>query len=108
MRRYEDSVVGGMDRVTWEYLPHQVRQCALISCMPHFRCWQIHVVDMARTPSLSASPRQPPGRNGSALGKYVVTNNLNQALYLFPREQVVHLEERCAFTLPHVFRTLNA
>ena len=41
---------------------------------------KIHVVDM-----------------GSLLGKYVVTNNLNQAIYILSRFQIMDLEERCDF-----------
>ena len=31
---------------------------------------------------------------GKGLGNYVVTNNLNQAIYLFPQDQITDLEER--------------
>jgi len=61
--RYEESVGGDSERVTWEYRPHMV-----------------HVVDV------------DPG-----LGKYIVTNNLNQAIFIFSQEQVVDLQRRCHF-----------
>ena len=65
--RYEDSLVD-TERVSWEYFPDK-----------------IHVVDMAiDTPE-------------SGLGKYIVTNNLNQAIFLLSQAQVVDLEHRCAF-----------
>ena len=34
---------------------------------------------------------------GPKLGKMVVTNNLNQAIYIFSREHLNDLEERCHF-----------
>ena len=34
---------------------------------------------------------------GPILGKYIVTNNLNQAIYLFSQEQLLDLEQRCGF-----------
>ena len=34
---------------------------------------------------------------GDGLGRYFVTNNLNQAIYVFSRAQIQHLESRCAF-----------
>ena len=65
--RYEDSLVD-TERVSWEYFPDK-----------------IHVVDMSID-----NPK-------SQLGNYVVTNNLNQAIFLMSRDQVLDLEERCAF-----------
>jgi len=65
--RYEDSAVGSVDRVTWEYMPHQVRPSLaaatlLLSCVFDPRLmFQIHVVDL-----------------GNELGKYIFTNNINQ------------------------------
>ncbi|KAJ1411979.1 hypothetical protein B484DRAFT_422963 [Ochromonadaceae sp. CCMP2298] len=44
---------------------------------------QVHVVDM--------------GLQQPSLGKYIFTNNLNQAIYIFPREQLLDLEQRCEF-----------
>lgn len=34
---------------------------------------------------------------GETLGNYIVTNNLNQAIYIMSREQLLLLEERCEF-----------
>lgn len=45
-----------------------------------YRPQQIHVVDL-----------------GYEVGKYIVTTNLNQAIYLFSQEQVLDLEQRCGF-----------
>lgn len=54
-------------RVTWEYLPDQ-----------------IHVVNTVLT------------ENGSTTS-YIITNNLNQAINIFPREQLLYLDDRCNY-----------
>jgi hypothetical protein len=45
-----------------------------------YRPSQIHVADM-----------------GDKVGKYLVTNNLNQAIYLLSQDQVIDLQDRCHF-----------
>eukprot|EP01038_Epipyxis_sp_PR26KG_P005830 gene5830-8042_t len=37
------------------------------------------------------------GDMGSKLGKFIVTNNLNQAIYILSREHLLDLEKRCDF-----------
>ena len=73
--RYEDSRTDA-ERVSWEYFPDR-----------------IHAVDIYK----DASKAAPPNKRRDLEGIYIVTNNLNQAIYVMPREQVQDLEQRCGF-----------
>lgn len=73
--RYEDSRTDA-ERVSWEYFPDR-----------------IHAVDIYK----DASKAAPPVKRRDLEGIYIVTNNLNQAIYVMPREQVQDLEQRCGF-----------
>lgn len=63
------------ERVTWEYMPDKIHVVTLdedvIRDHDH-----VHVHDS---------------------GRYIVTNNLNQAIYIISREQMLQLEEKCEF-----------
>jgi hypothetical protein len=61
--RWEDSILEDSERVSWEYLPHQ-----------------IHAVNIKK--------KLPP---------YIVTNNLNQAIYILSRDHIHNLQDKCQF-----------
>lgn len=71
--RWEDSSAQDCERVSWEYFPDK-----------------IHAVDIYKG-NQGPEPRRP------LQGIYIVTNNLNQAIYVLSREHVLDLDERCAF-----------
>lgn len=70
--RWEDSLVDS-ERVSWEYFPDK-----------------IHAVDLYKQKDTHAA-RRP------LEGIYIVTNNLNQAIFVMSREQVEDLQARCGF-----------
>ena len=89
VHRYEDSVTSEKDegqRLTWEYFPDKT-----------------HVVDLRL--NYSHAHRLDAGYDSGAhvahgdgdAYKYVVTNNVNQAMFIFSREQVMVLEDRCGW-----------
>ena len=74
--RWEDSTALDGERVSWEYFPDK-----------------IHAVDIYK--GYEERPRAQPRQH--LQGIYIVTNNLNQAIYVLSREQVLDLDSRCAF-----------
>ena len=77
--RYEDSLTSQSDqgqRLSWEYFPDKV-----------------HVVDL----ELNYNGYKNKDDKDESPYHYVVTNNLNQASYIFSIEQIKLLEKRCQF-----------
>ncbi len=77
--RYEDSLTSQSDqgqRLSWEYFPDK-----------------IHVVDL----ELNYDGSKIEDNEDKSPYHYVVTNNLNQASYIFSIDQIKLLEKRCQF-----------
>jgi hypothetical protein len=77
--RWEDSVADG-ERVTWEYFPDK-----------------IHAVDLYNASPVARTAGWVSHRSSPLEGIYLVTNNLNQAIYVMSREQILDLQQRCGF-----------
>lgn len=61
--RWEDSLLEDSERVSWEYLPHQIHAVKIKNNLP----------------------------------PYIVTNNLNQAIYILSRDHIHNLQDKCQF-----------
>jgi hypothetical protein len=78
--RYEDSTLDGdTERVSWEYRPNL-----------------IHVATLSNDND-NDNKEDNNNENNKEDNKFIVTNNLNQAIYLFTQEQVIDLHKRCNF-----------
>lgn len=59
--------------------------------------WEDSIVDSERVSWEYFPERMHVVNMGPKLGKMVVTNNINQAIYVFSRDQLHDLEQRCGF-----------
>ena len=89
--RYEDGLVDPF-RVSWEYTPDKIHVATL-----SYNENDNNKNTNSNNNKNNNNKNNNNNNNNNILGKYVVTNNLNQAIYVLSRYQLQDLEKRCDF-----------